>query len=89
MRCEAYMAKILNDLTINNPTWIESLKKDKDFFHEDGSPVTDMSQEKINEKILSFVNNVEFKGYEVDWEVVKDLFVITEEDLKQFIIQDK
>lgn len=88
MKCEAYMAEILKELTLNNPDWIEKLKADKEFFNEDGTPVNDMSEEKIKEKMDAILNDVDFKQYNTNWKTVVKLFTVTEEDLKNFIIED-
>lgn len=87
MQCEAYMADVLKELTLNNPEWIDNLKKDKDLFNEDGTPVIEVKRELIEQKIQSTLQNADFKGYKAKWETIVSLFKITEEDLKKFIIE--
>lgn len=89
MKCEAYMADIFRQLTINNPKWVEDLKNDVSLFKEDGTPLSaeEMGKEKIDEKIKSIMEDVNFTEYVGDRETISKLFVVTEDDVKKFIIE--
>lgn len=85
---EVYMMSILNELTVNNPGWVDKIKKDREFFEEDGSPVKSVTQVQIDEKVKKIITDTDFKEYAFDKELVYKLFSITKEDLDKFIINE-
>lgn len=84
-RAQMYMVKVLEQLNQKNPEWINSIKNDKELFNEDGTP-KNLPEDKVEEKVKQIMGK-DFGVYESSFEEVVALFKITEEDLKQFIIE--
>lgn len=83
---ELYMDIVENTLTAQNPNFIDSLKANRDLYNEDGTPKKDVTKEAIEKQIQALLSDPSFANYEFDEKLVNEMFVITEEQLKKFII---
>lgn len=84
-QAETYMIGVLKQLNERNPEWISSIKNDSEMFNEDGTP-KELSEDKIQSKINEIVGK-DFGVYQADEKEILSLFTITEEQVKQFIIE--
>lgn len=81
-RVELYMLYVFNSVSEKNPNWIEDLKKNENLNRDNLTP------EEIQEEVGKFLSNPDLVKFTADWEKVKELFVMDEEFLKQFIIEN-
>ena len=76
-RVEIYMAFVLGRITKQNPTWIDDMKK---------NIKEDLSEDEVEQEVNKILESPNFVKYSADFEEVKEIFLMDEKLLKQFII---
>lgn len=73
---EIYLKYLLEEISKNNPNWLSEIEK-----RVKDKILTKEEEQGIVDELLSTEG---YANYQTDWELVKKLFIITEETLEQF-----
>lgn len=79
-RVEIYQIHVFNEITKNNPDWIKKIQE------EIGDKT--LTKEEADLKAQEIINNEEFIKYSADWDMIKEIFTISEEQLLKYKIDE-